>query len=257
MYRIIYDIGANEGMNLPYYLLKADRVVAVEANPSLARRIAEKFDKEIEDGRLALVNCVVTASPTKGEVSFYLHKYNSVLSQLKEPERSEDFTRVMLPAISIAEIVSSYGSPWYIKLDVENLDAELLRAMFSANIVPPYVSAESHSVDVFALLVALGRYKSFKLVDGASVPAVYANHTVSTKDGPKKFSFTKHSAGPFGDDVQGSWLPAEALMRDLAFEGLGWKDIHASLNDEPDLGGRKRLRDYIWASVRSRVARII
>jgi hypothetical protein len=31
--KIIYDLGANNGDDIPYYLLKADTVVAVEANP--------------------------------------------------------------------------------------------------------------------------------------------------------------------------------------------------------------------------------
>jgi len=36
MKRIIYDFGANTGNDIPYYLKKADVVVAVEANPRFA-----------------------------------------------------------------------------------------------------------------------------------------------------------------------------------------------------------------------------
>jgi predicted RNA methylase len=42
---VIYDFGANVGSNLGYYLAKADRVVAVEANPALCRAIEERFHR--------------------------------------------------------------------------------------------------------------------------------------------------------------------------------------------------------------------
>ena len=37
--KIIYDIGANNGDDIGYYLKKADQVIAVEANPDLSKRI--------------------------------------------------------------------------------------------------------------------------------------------------------------------------------------------------------------------------
>ncbi len=41
--KIIYDFGANNGDDIPYYLKKAELVVAVEANPSLCQKIEERF----------------------------------------------------------------------------------------------------------------------------------------------------------------------------------------------------------------------
>ena len=42
MKKIIYDLGAGDGSNIPYYLLKADTVVAVEANSRLCQIIKNK-----------------------------------------------------------------------------------------------------------------------------------------------------------------------------------------------------------------------
>jgi hypothetical protein len=39
---VIYDFGANNGDDIPYYLKKAELVVAVEANPSLCQKIEER-----------------------------------------------------------------------------------------------------------------------------------------------------------------------------------------------------------------------
>ena len=47
MKKIIYDLGAGDGSNIPYYLLKADTVVAVEANPRLCQIIKNKMTPTI------------------------------------------------------------------------------------------------------------------------------------------------------------------------------------------------------------------
>ena len=43
MKKIIYDFGANNGDDIPYYLMKADEVIAVEANPKLCDVIKNRF----------------------------------------------------------------------------------------------------------------------------------------------------------------------------------------------------------------------
>ena len=43
MKKVIYDFGANNGVDIPYYLLKADLVIAVEANPKLCAQIQDRF----------------------------------------------------------------------------------------------------------------------------------------------------------------------------------------------------------------------
>ena len=47
MKKIIYDVGSNNGDDIPYYLLKSDLVIAIEANPKLCNLINERFNKEI------------------------------------------------------------------------------------------------------------------------------------------------------------------------------------------------------------------
>ena len=54
----------------------------------------------------------------------------------------------------------------HIKIDLEHFDTEILRALFLNNVFPPYISAEAHSVDPFAIMLALGKYKSFQIVEG-------------------------------------------------------------------------------------------
>lgn len=232
MKKTIYDVGANNGDDIPYYLMKADVVVAIEANPRLCALIAERFDREIATGRVIVENCAVTAEGPRDHVDFYIHRTHHVWSQLSppSPERADQFERVQLPSAPIIDIVKERGTPHYIKIDVEHHDAAILRSLFEAGIRPPYISAESHSAEVFSLLVSLGHYDSFKLIDGGTVSWVYANRrVVNDSDGVTvRYSFPAHSAGPFGEDIDGEWMTADNFLRLLALEGLGWKDVHAT-----------------------------
>ena len=226
--KIIYDLGANNGDDIPYYLKKGDVVVAVEANPILCKQIRNRFQAQIEQGTLFVESCVLTTGETSSEVNFYVHKTNDVLSQFPPPLDAENFEKVRLPSKSVLQLVQRYGEPHYIKIDIEHYDEAILRALFENDIVPPFISAESHSIEVFSLLVALGRYNAFKLVDGRSVSKRYLNHKILVKEKEEFYSFPYHSAGPFGEDILGEWMTAENFFRLLAFEGLGWKDIHAT-----------------------------
>ena len=46
MNKIIYDFGASRGENIPYYLLKSDLIIAVEADPRNCQYIEKKFHKK-------------------------------------------------------------------------------------------------------------------------------------------------------------------------------------------------------------------
>jgi len=234
--RIIYDFGSNNGDDIPYYLMKSEHVVAVEANPLLCAQIRARFCEAIDSGNLVVENCVLSVEQSTGEVPFYIHKTNHVLSQFPVPTLAtlDQFEEVTLPSKNPIELITTYGDPYYVKIDVEHYDQAILRSLFEANIRPPYISAEAHSIEVFALLVAHGRYPSFKLVDGDSVSIEYQDHEINAINGPKRYSFPIHSAGPFGSDIKGPWISADNLFRLLRNVNLGWKDIHASLIDLPD-----------------------
>lgn len=226
---VIYDVGANNGDDLPYYLKKADRVVAVEANPVLCAQIAVRFAEAIECGHLIVENCVLVSDGQAAEVPFFIHRVQDVLSQFPRPTNIAEFDEVVLPAKTVATLFAAQGSPHFVKIDIEHYDEQILRAIFSAGFRPPFISAESHSIGVFAALVALGGYDTFKLVEGSTVADRYRAHPFVNRAGETDVhSFPVHSAGPFGDDIDGEWMNASEFFKLLAFVGLGWKDIHAT-----------------------------
>lgn len=233
--KIIYDIGSNNGDDIPYYLKKADLVVAIEANPDLCEIMKSRYADDISMGRLIVESCVITDGSVSGDVLFYRHKTKHVLSQFPQPVKTNKFDAIKLTSKSIVEIITNYGPPFFVKIDVEHYDQQILRALFNNGIRPPFISAESHSIVVFALLVAAGNYNSFKLVDGPSVSEIYRNAKISSNDGSiQSHTFPHHSAGPFGDDISGNWLSADQMFQELRKSGLGWKDLHATNVYEPN-----------------------
>ena len=226
---VIYDFGMNNGDDVEYYLLKCDHVVGVEANASLCDLVRKRFAREIEAGRLTILNVALSERSSVSPLTFYIHKTNHVLSQLPEPAADirDEYEAVLVPCRTPSSIVREFGPPLYVKVDIEHYDHKVLRELFAARIFPPDISAESHSIGIFACLVENG-YTYFSLVDGQSVQDVYGDATISTIAGDRSFSFPEHSAGPFGDDIRAPWEDADAFFQTLAAAGLGWKDIHAS-----------------------------
>jgi FkbM family methyltransferase len=247
MKKIIYDFGANSGDDIPYYLKKADLVIAVEANPTLCRQMEERFSSAISTGSLVIENCVLVCEGNDAEVHFYLHKRHHVLGQFLEPNESviQDYVKVKLRAQSVMEVLRRYGDPYYIKIDIEGYDEAILRELLSNGVRPPYISAESTSISVFALLAGLGDYRAFKLVEGATVGKKYRNHPIAVGEGKEVYSFAAHSAGPFGEDIPGEWMNADDLFLSLAARKMGWRDIHATSLVSPEPTSQMQKRRYM------------
>jgi hypothetical protein len=115
---------------------------------------------------------------------------------------------------------------------------------------------------VFALLVASGRYNAFKLVDGSSVSQQYSKMPFTSKDGLHEvYSFPYDAAGPFGEDVHGEWMTANNFFMLLAFEGLGWKDIHASHHSDDKISSTRwkkvGLMNYLLKRFRLKLRRVL
>ena len=144
---VIYDFGMNNGDDVAYYLLKADRVVGVDANPELCREVRTRFAGEIASGRVTVLNVALAERETAAPITFYVHKTSHVLSRLPEPPADliDQFTPIQVPCRTPASIVREFGDPLYVKIDVEGFDSQVLQNLFAAGVFPPEISAESHS----------------------------------------------------------------------------------------------------------------
>jgi FkbM family methyltransferase len=250
MKSLILDLGSNCGAALEYYMLKADLVVAVEANPILCGRMKESFSTSIQQGRLVIENCVVTAESGEGEVIFYIHKTHSPLSQFPKPDadKSNEFEEVRVKTKSIGQLISSYGMPVYIKIDLERYDQYILRSILANKILPQYISVEIHDFMVVDLLLGRDFYNAFKLVDGRSVHIQYRKCVIKPCNHlsiPTTVSFPRYSSGPFGDDVHGKWMDRNTIRKAISLEGPGWKDLHATIIPNKKANQYQNLFSYL------------
>lgn len=104
----------------------------------------------------------------------------------------------MLPSRTASSIIKHYGEPFYIKIDVENYDHEILRDLFKNEIYPPWISAESHTIEVFCLLVSTNVYHAYNLVDGSYNEIKFKNFPIKANLGKELYSFPGNSSGPLG-----------------------------------------------------------
>src|SRR5712671_3651984 len=75
---LIIDVGAHNGDDTAHYLQRGFRVVAIEANPALARAVTARFREQVASGTLAVLNVGISAAP--GRQPFWVSEDNSVLS---------------------------------------------------------------------------------------------------------------------------------------------------------------------------------
>ena len=106
--KIIFDIGANRGQNIDYYLAKVDIVIAIEANPILINDIRDKHSKSIKANRLFTENCVLTASKISNcmavGVSWFLLHQNVEQSSVIEPVIADIYIKKKIRSMSILEL---------------------------------------------------------------------------------------------------------------------------------------------------------
>lgn len=232
--KVIYDFGMNNGDDLPYYLKKAEKVVGVEANPTLCSLVEKRFADYINNGNLIIVNCILSEKDSNLEADFYIHKTKHALSRFSRPDDKfiENFEIVKLPQRKASSIILEHGEPLYIKIDLECYDKYILQDLCQNSIKSTYISVEAHDFIVYEILKNMG-YKVFNMVEGRSVSKLYQDLPIIDYLGNSvNYSFPYDSSGPYGSDVVKSpWMKTWQMNIFLKETKPGWKDIHASSED--------------------------
>ncbi|HEY7336929.1 MAG TPA: FkbM family methyltransferase [Bryobacteraceae bacterium] len=245
---LIFDIGLHTGEDAAYYLSLGYRVVGVEANPILAEECARRFDPEIRDGRMKIVNAGVLSEP--GEFTFYRNLTDSAWSSFK-PEMGKNGGRweeLMVSCVTTRQLTSEHGLPFFMKVDIEGADVHALQSL-TLETAPPYISLELNFSDpILERLIELG-YSAFKFVNGETgyATAPILNHELGWRilrkagriappirsamrklpprwrprsewDPPGKYgsdgySFSVCSSGPFGEQAPGQWKTKEVAIK--------------------------------------------
>jgi FkbM family methyltransferase len=246
---LVFDIGLNNGDDAAYYLGLGHDVVGIEANPLLVTQCTQRFESEIQQGRMKVVNAGVLKEP--GEFTFYRNLTDDGWSSF-ESEKGKaggKWEGLIVHCVTTQQLIAEHGRPFFMKVDIEGADFQTLHSLTAA-IAPAYVSLELNYADpIVERLIELG-YSAFKFVNGEtyrSTPPIFDHQKGwrflskigriapfvrdgfgslperlrpnSEYDPPGKYSpdgypFGLLSSGPFGEQAAGSWLaPAAAVRR--------------------------------------------
>ena len=236
--KLIFDIGMHVGQDTEYYLKKGFRVVAVEANPSLALRAREVFKEYVQNDRLVIINKGIS-SQSFSSIPFYVNQVDSAWSSFVESigSRGGSSEMIYVDVISFEQLLDEFGCPYYLKIDIEGLDLEVIKSLRGVNVRPKYLSAENGQEAMIRELAGLG-YDSFKFINQAPIGGRKC-HTPSREGLDVEHVFQHGSSGEFGEDTPGDWLSLNQVIevsnrywsnpnRDANIDG--WFDIHARID---------------------------
>lgn len=261
---LVFDIGVNSGEDTAHYLQRGFRVVGVDANPQMVASCEQRFQAEIQAGRLVLLNVGLAAE--EGTASFFVSEGNRGVWSSLDPalaSRGDLGTHtITVQARSLRSLVEEYGVPFYLKVDIEGAEHLCLRDIDPSD-APAYVSFEAHEgrlQNVF--LLAQAGYTRFKLIEQITFKqvmpprmhsAALATATLSRlakeqlrripglvpavrllrrEPDPTLGTFGM-SSGPMAEETDGPWRSAEEVAHAWLYHvretiTSNWYDVHAA-----------------------------
>jgi FkbM family methyltransferase len=230
---LIFDIGMHTGLDTAWYLAKGFRVVAVEANPTLARQASETFAADIAANRLHIEN--VGLADVERVLPFYVNLENDEWSSFNKAIGTRKNTRYQMidvPCITPQRLFERFGVPYFVKIDIEGFDHLVVRALAALAEKPRLASVEDNGFISLVEMYNAG-CRGFKFMDQVD------KWKILPPDPPLegryvKWRFGGCTSGPFGEEVPGPWMPIEDAARfylqHIRQPGRGlvrhWWDIH-------------------------------
>lgn len=225
------DVGMHTGEDTARFLAAGFRVIAIEANPALVEEASRTFAEAISNGRLTIIGAAI--SEQHGPVSLAVadHTVWSTLDpsliERNERENGTVYRRVEVPGIPFDDVVSEFGVPFYLKIDIEGLDMVCVRTLHRRDEKPPYISLETaattnhasgtETLEELRQLWSLG-YRRFRYVEQR------ARHVVHTAEDPTPTD--DGWPGPPWLPIAGALVVSQALRLHHRFSGMGgqWRD---------------------------------
>ena len=212
--KLIFDLGANVGGNIPYYLSKSDKVIALEANPVLCNLIRNKYQKFIQDKSLIIVEACIAIEQNASEVNFFVNKFDSGASSFCPPTSNiNDFYSIKVPSVTYESLLKNYGKPDFVKIDLEGYDIAVVNYLIESNNLPDYLQFENLGIETIERIVDLKYYTSFNIVP-------FYNFS-------KHYNFShERNAGPIELDIKSPWLTGNEIIKLYKSLKHSWVDMH-------------------------------
>lgn len=223
--KLIYDVGLHRGQDSDFYLRRGFRVVAFEADPENAEFCRDRFRREIDDGRITIVEGAITENfdqnGSESFVKFFRNEDHSLWGSTSEDWAIRNTVLgttneiIKVRAVDFGEALEQYGIPHYLKADIVGSEVICLRTLTNFENKPDFISIRSEKLVYskllyeFDLLELLG-YSEFKAVkqDFERIRPI-----IGPEDS-EPYTFEEGASGPFGEDTAGKWKDREEVLRE-------------------------------------------
>lgn len=149
MKRVLFDIGANKGLYTDANRNKYDICVLVEANPELAQQLQEKYNN---DSGIQIVNAIASKNASE---TFYISNADTISTSDIDWVKAGRFTSTHqwipvqgIPTVSLDSLISKYGTPELIKIDVEGYEYNVLQSLTQKVPILCFEWAEEKKVEI-------------------------------------------------------------------------------------------------------------
>jgi len=127
---LVFDIGSNVGTTVEFFSQKANKVIGFEPNPRLVEILRKRFNNRnvIIDSR-GLSNEI-------GEKKFRIANADTISTFSEDWVNNSRFTGgyswnegIIVDTTTLDSVIEQYGTPDYIKIDVEGYEFEVLTSL--------------------------------------------------------------------------------------------------------------------------------
>jgi FkbM family methyltransferase len=234
--RLVFDLGFHLGEDTASYLSAGYDVVAVEADPELHRLGKETFSEAIAAGRLTLIHAAAVGHDRRRRspmIDFHPHPTRSLWGTVDPEfvERNEKLhalphaTAVPVPTISLEELVKSYGCPFFLKIDIEGMDAEVASDLCRLALQPEFVSWETGKRSLLRVLKTHFELHRIGFSRFRIVQQMYNHHLPMVPPVDGAGNFPLHSSGPTPDIRHSRWQGLGTVMMAYAVLFLVYRMI--------------------------------
>ena len=239
MNKIIYDIGVNNGQSSRHYLDMGHKVIGIEANPVLCNKLKKLFSKEISENKYVLIEGAIS-NISEDTIDLYINMdddewtsiFENTAARIGLVGEGTQYYKTSVKNLNLLDIFKKYGSPNYIKIDIEDADTFVLDILYTSKLKnkPDYISIELILINDIKKLLDLG-YDKFKLVPQSQNKI--DGHWSAGKIGEEAINF----------DNELEWMNTEELYKSISHcmrldsksgrclskTSGEWYDIHAKL----------------------------
>lgn len=194
--KLIFDIGYNKGDFAKKCIEKFPecKVIGVEANLGLTYGVSETKN-------LKILNALVSSKDNK-EIAFYIEPYQSGISTASKdfiensrfkkgskslkPNSSSWMEPILIKSITLDTMVAEFGTPDYIKIDVEGYEHEVIKGLSQKQNTICFEWHEEFYEDVYKIVEHLQKigYEKFGIIGYFDEGDVYDDFTFSDKGDP-------------------------------------------------------------------------